>query len=56
MVVTLRDGLNQFKTHRIHLYVLRVAIFIVRRTVLYIWQISDSVTILINTHPTETLF
>jgi hypothetical protein len=34
---------------------LRAATYIVRRTVLQIWQVSDSVTISTNTHPIKTL-
>jgi hypothetical protein len=34
---------------------LQAATFIVRRTALYIWQVSNSVTISTNTHPTGTL-
>jgi hypothetical protein len=33
----------------------RAATFIVSRTALYIWQVSDSITISTNTHPTMTL-
>jgi hypothetical protein len=34
---------------------LRAATYIVRRTVLQIWQVSDSTTISTNTHPIRTL-
>jgi hypothetical protein len=34
---------------------LRTATYIVRRTTLQIWQVSDSVTISTNTHPIRTL-
>jgi hypothetical protein len=34
---------------------LQAATYIVRRTALQIWQVSDSITISINTHPTRTL-
>jgi transposase InsO family protein len=34
---------------------LRAATYIVRRTALQIWQVSDSVTISTNTHPIRTL-
>jgi hypothetical protein len=34
---------------------LRAATYIVRRTALQIWQVSDSITISTNTHPIRTL-
>jgi hypothetical protein len=34
---------------------LRATIYIVRRTALQIWQVSDSITISTNTHPIRTL-
>jgi hypothetical protein len=34
---------------------LRVATYIVRRTALQIWQVSDSITNSINTHPIRAL-
>jgi hypothetical protein len=34
---------------------LRAATYIVRRTALQIWQVSDSITISTNTHPIMTL-